>query len=317
MIQFHNRRTWWIAALVAVGILTACFLAAPRLHANDEQSGTPSFTQKLQQWEDEMTNSFRDTFRKLRSENKENSIGTASVDLREQPKEYVVRLNLPGRDLSQVECDLEGNSLHIVAPAGSNIGRYEQSIVLADAAPDARLEIKRNQNDSIMVVTVPKESSAGNQGMASSGWDASRSLPLTDWDRQMFDQMQKMQEDMDREFNDSFHALGQEPGFKGFFDEPRFGSSIDLQDQNGNYVVKAYLPNRDVQNVSVTVTNDILKIEAKSQDKKEGGSGGSNIVQEAEYSQAVTLPGPVDAGKMKVDKKEGMLVITLPKAGSK
>ena len=90
-----------------------------------------------------------------------------------------------------------------------------------------------------------------------------------------------------------------------------------MQEENGNYIVKAYLPNRDVQNVSVTVTNDTLKIEAKAQDKKETGSSGPNVIHEAEYSQAVTLPGPVNAGKMKVDKKEGMLVITLPKADTK
>jgi HSP20 family protein len=317
MIQLRNGRTWWVASIVAAGIATTCFLATPRLHATDDQSATSSFMQKMQKWEDEMTNRFRDTFRNLRAENKENSIGTASVDLREQPKEYVVRLNLPGRDLSQVDCALEGDSLHIVAPAEAKVGRYEQSIVLADAAPDARLDINRNQKDGVIVVTVPKESAPAGHGSPSPGWEPSPLLPLNNWDREMFDQMRKMQKDMDREFNDSFRAFRQEPGLKGFFDEPRFGSSIDMQEENGNYIIKAYLPHRDVQNVSVTVTNDTLKIEAKAQDKKEAGSSGPNVIHEAEYSQTVTLPGPVNAGEMKVDKKEGMLVITLPKADSK
>lgn len=317
MIQLQNRRTWWVAATVAACIASAWFLVTPRLHATDDQSAASSFIQKMQEWEDEMTNRFHDTFRNLRAENKENSIGTASVDLREQPREYVVRLNLPGRDLSQVDCSLEGDSLHIVAPAEAGVGHYEQCIVLADAAPDAGLDIKRNQKDGVMVVTVPKESAPANRRLPPPGWRPSPLLPLNDWDREMFDQMQKMQKDMDREFNDSFRAFRQEPGFKGFFDEPRFGSSIDMQEENGNYIVKAYLPNRDVQNVSVTVTNDTLKIEAKAQDNKEYGSSGPNVIHEAEYSQAVTLPGPVNAGKMKVDRKEGMLVITLPKADSK
>jgi HSP20 family molecular chaperone IbpA len=317
MIQLQNGRTWWVAAIVGADIATTWFLVTPRLHAADDQSATSSFMQKMQKWEDEMTNRFRDTFRNLRAGNAENSIGTASVDLREQPKEYVVRLNLPGRDLSQVVCALEGDSLHIVAPAEAKVGRYEQSIVLADAAPNARLDIKRNQKDGVIVVTVPKESPLAGQGAASPGWSPSPLLPLTEWDRQMFDQMRKMQEDMDRVFNNSFQAFRQDPGLKGFFDEPRFGSSIDVQEENGSYIVKAYLPNRDMQNVSVTVTNDTLKIEAKAQDKKEDRSSSTNVIHEAEYSQAVTLPGPVNAGKMKVDKKEGMLVITLPKANSK
>jgi len=318
MIQLKNKHTCWIAATVVAGVASAVFLFTPQILGTDDQSATSSLMEKMQKWEDEMTNRFRDTFRNLRAENKENSIGTASVDLREQPKEYVVRLNFPGRDLSRVDCVLEGGSLRIAAPAEAGVGRYEQSIVLVDAARDAKPDIQRNQKDGVMVVTIPKKSPPAGQGAASQGRSPSPLLPLTDWDRQMFQQMQKMQEEMDRVFNDSFQAFRQEPGLKGFFDEPRFGSSIDTQEENGNYIVKAYLPDRDMQNVSVTVINgDTLKIEAKAQETKKDGTSGPHIINETEYSQMVTLPGPVDAGKMKVDKKKGMLVITLPKANSK
>jgi HSP20 family protein len=179
---------------------------------------------------------------------------------------------------------------------------------------DGKLIIDRNQKNNLIVVTVPKGSATANAQASPFGLAP---LPLSDWDRQMLDRMQKMQEDMDRVFDNSFRQFQNEPDFKGLFDEPRFGSSVDLQDEGGSYVVKAYLPNRDMQNVSVTLTNQTLNIEAKAQDKEEDGKSGPNIVHETEYSQAVTLPGPVNAGKMKVDKKEGMLVITLPKADSK
>ena len=311
MIQLNDRRTPCVAAAFAAGLAIAWYLGTA-LHATGDPADTSSFLKKMQQWEDEMTQSFRDTFRNLREENKENSIGSASVDLREQPEKYIIRLNLPSRDLSKVNCSLEGDSLHIVAPAEDKVDRYEQSIVLADAARDAALNITRNQKDGIVVITVPK-----GAPLAGSGMPSPELAPWSDWDRQMFDEMQKMQREMDSAINDSAGSYTNEPGFKGFFDQPRFGSSIDLQEANGSYVVKAYLPNRDMQNVSVTATNDTLKIDAKAQDKKDDGSNGPNVIHEAEYSQAVTLPGPVDAGKMKVDKKEGMLIITLPKADSK
>jgi len=38
------------------------------------------------------------------------------------------------------------------------------------------------------------------------------------------------------------------------------------------------------------------------------------VTHKAAYSQLLTLPGPVQSEKMKVKKKEGMLVVTLSKA---
>lgn len=259
-----------------------------------------------------MTEKFRDTFKTLRANNKEDSIGTASVDLREQRDSYIVRLNLPGRDLANVEISLEGHAVHIVAPAEAKVSRYEQSIILTGAASDAKLAIDRNQKDSLIVVTVPKVSSA----IGVDGSSAASPLPLTDWDHEIFDQMEKMQKDMDSVFDNSFRQFQNEPGFHGLFDEPRFGSTIDLKDEGNDYVVKAYLPKRDMQNVSVTLTNQTLKIEAKAQQTKSDprGQQGSTVAEEAQYSQVITIPGRVQADKMKVDKKEGMLVVTLPKA---
>ena len=125
-----------------------------------------------------------------------------------------------------------------------------------------------------------------------------------------------MRRDMDRVFEDAFREFRGAPEHKGFFDEPRFGSSFDLKEEGDNYVVRAYLPDRDMQNINVTVEDRTLKIEAKEQEttKKEDEGGALHSTRKAAYSQLVTLPGPVQSDKMKVDKKEGMLVVTLPKA---
>src|SRR4029079_7473922 len=84
------------------------------------------------------------------------SIGTASVDLREQQDSYTVRLNLPERDLDKVDIKLEGDSLHIAAPAEKKAASYEQTITLSNVAPDAKLVIDRRQKDNLIVVTAPK-----------------------------------------------------------------------------------------------------------------------------------------------------------------
>jgi len=142
-------------------------------------------------------------------------------------------------------------------------------------------------------------------------------LPTTDWDLDVFARMEKMRREMDAVFADAFREFGTAPEYKGFFDEPRFGSSIDLKEEGDSYVVRAYLPDRSVQNGNVTVEDRTLKIEAREQEtsQKEGGGGSTlHSTRKAAYSQLATLPGPVQSENMKVEKKEGMLVIIVPKA---
>lgn len=124
-----------------------------------------------------------------------------------------------------------------------------------------------------------------------------------------------MHREMDRIFEDSFREFRTLPEHKGFFDRPRFGSSLDLQEEGDNYVVRAYLPDRDMANVNVTIENNtLLKIEAKSEDTNKKEDKGVVKSRQTHYAQVLTLPGPGQADKMKADKKEAMLVVTLPKA---
>ena len=80
--------------------------------------------------------------------------------------------------------------------------------------------------------------------------------------------------------------------------------------------MRVYLPDRDMQNINVTLEDRALKIEAKDEEttKKEDKAGALHSTRKAAYSQLVTLPGPVQSEKMKVEKKEGMIVVTVPKA---
>jgi HSP20 family protein len=119
---------------------------------------------------------------------------------------------------------------------------------------------------------------------------------------------------MDRIFDDSFREFKNTPEHSSFFDEPRFGSSLDVKDEGNNYVVRAYLPDRNTKDVDVTVEGRTLRIGAKVEETTNEKGKRAIITHKAQYSQILTLPGPVQADKMKVDKKEGMLIVTLPKA---
>ncbi len=296
-------------AALLFALSASCMTTSPlAVAAGVEKKNDKGFIEKMEQWQDKMTDKFRDAWKGLRDNKEERSIATASVDLREQKDSYTVRLNLPNRDLEKVEIKLDGDELHIVAPADDKAGRYEQTVALAGVARDAKPQIERKQKDNLIVVTVPKSSSVAESGPSLIP-DPSLA-PLSDWDRDIFDRMKKMGREMDRIFDDSFREFRTRPEHKGFFDRPRFGSSLDLQEEGDNYVVRAYLPERDMANVNVTIENNtILKIEAKSEDADKKEDKGVVKSRKTHYAQVLTLPGPVQADKMKVDKKEAMLVV--------
>src|SRR5438132_1049740 len=118
------------ARMLAISLaMSATFIASFHTTlsaAAEEKKDNSGFIEKMKKWEDEMSDKFRDTFKSLRKAEKEMSIATASVDLREQKDSYTIRLNLPNRDLNKVDVRLEGDTLRIVAPAEQKAGRYEQ-----------------------------------------------------------------------------------------------------------------------------------------------------------------------------------------------
>lgn len=283
-----------------------------------EQGSSPTtgtFRDKMEQWQNEMSEKFRDTWESLRGDRKDQPVATAAVDLREDNDRYTLRLNLPDRDVDKVEIKLEGDTLRIVSPASEKTGRYEQSVALSGVDSSAELKIERKPKDSMIVVTVPKSPAVANAKPSLTRPDPGFSQ-LSEWERGVFTRMETMQREMDRVFDEAFREFRAVPEYRGFFDEPRFGSSFDLKEEGDDYVVRAYLPDRDMRNISVTVEDRTLKIEAKEQEttKREDEFGTSRGTRKAAYSQLLTLPGPVQGDKMQVDKKEGMLVVTLPKA---
>ena len=308
--QTHYLHAPSLAAGLALMISSLSAVAASE--AKKDDSG---FLEKMEKWQDKMSDKFRDTWKGLRGDAKGKSVATASVDLREDKANYTVRLNLPDRDLEKVEITLDGDTLHIVAPAGDKAGRYEQSLILAGVDSGAVPKIERKQKDSLIVVTVPKSSTAADMKPSLTLPDPAL-LPFSDWDRDIIARMEKMRREMDRTFEDAFREFRNTPEHKGFFDEPRFGSSLDIKEEGDNYVVRVYLPDRDMEKVNVTLEDRALKIEAKDEEttKKEDKAGALHSTRKAAYSQLVTLPGPVQSEKMKVEKKEAMIVVTVPKA---
>jgi HSP20 family molecular chaperone IbpA len=312
-----NRWAWLLAAKVFITLFGCALVAVAADSGQNTPENSDPIIQKMKAWQEEMSKAFHDTWQGLRQDQtaknlSESTLATASVDLREQQDSYTVRLNLPNRNLDKVEVNLSGDTLHIVAPAEAKAARYEQNIHLEGVAAQAALQIQRLQNDSLIVITVPKSPEVATTkpslgvGSPLVNWDA--------WDRDVLERMDRMQREMDNIFNQSFAEVQNQSGFNTFFDQARFDSSCDIQDEGTKYVVRAYLPDRDMNNVNVTIEGQILKLEAKGESTQQGNKGNAVFSQNAQYSQILTLPGPVQTDKMTVDRKDNMLVVTLPKA---
>jgi HSP20 family molecular chaperone IbpA len=80
------------------------------------------------------------------------------------------------------------------------------------------------------------------------------------------------------------------------------------------YIVRAYLPDRDINNVNVTVEGQTLRLEAQAEAPDQKRDDETVVWRKAQYSQLLTPPGPVQADKMTVERKEHMLVVRVPKA---
>ena len=162
----QTRRWPWcfLAMTGSVVLLTASSFATA---AEEKKSNDTGVLERMDRWQDRMTDTFRDTWQKLWGEKdskalSERSLATASVDLREQKDSYTIRLNLPNRDLSKVDVTVEGDSLRIVAPAEEKAGRYEQVVALSGVAAGAQPKVERNPEDHLIVITVQKSESGAN-----------------------------------------------------------------------------------------------------------------------------------------------------------
>lgn len=263
------------------------------------------FLDKMRRLEERISDAFRDSL-----EDEPGNPGAAfnaSVDVREQTDRYTVRLALPEAELDRINVSMSGTTLRI-----GGAGGYEQSVVLRDAIPGAPPEIERKRGT--MVITVRKRSSAIS-AFPSMPPPQEPLIAPDKWD-EAFNRVENIAREMDRVFGNFFKDIpifGNDPNN---FASPGLDSNLDLTDEGTSYVIRASFPGRDLSNVNVTVEGLTLTVEAKAEprNRPDGRHGIGDSMSLSNYSQVLTLPGPVKAHEMKIERKEGMLIVTLPKA---
>jgi len=132
-----------------------------------------------------------------------------------------------------------------------------------------------------------------------------------------FQEIQKMQAQMDQSFDEMFKQLHTNPQFDVVGGNPGYSLSLNVQDLKDRYEVRAFLPDAKASDVHVNLVNgQTLKVEVDNKESKSSTqkNGTSEETEWGQYEQVVQLPTPGKADKMTVKYEGHELIITVPKA---
>lgn len=93
--------------------------------------------------------------------------------------------------------------------------------------------------------------------------------------------------------------------------------SVDIEEANDKYVITADLPGVDKKDIDVKLENGVLSIRGEKQTEKETGKGTKRHRSErfhGTFARSFTLPDAVKAEKVDASYKDGVLLLTIPKA---
>lgn len=96
-----------------------------------------------------------------------------------------------------------------------------------------------------------------------------------------------------------------------------FGATLgsNLYETNDGFVFQVALPGAKADDVSITVQNDILTLNARSElTAPEDARALWSSLGATDVSQSFTLPAPVNAEAAQAEFTDGILTLTLPKA---
>lgn len=131
-----------------------------------------------------------------------------------------------------------------------------------------------------------------------------------------FEQMQKMEQNMQKIFNSMNSQFASMPEFEKFFrDDMSISPALDFKRHKDRYELRVSIPGSDKNSIKITTKDGVLNIEAKTKVKKDEKNSGfiKKEIYEGSFIRSLSLPSDVDVEKMKTEYKNGVLKITLPK----
>ena len=108
-----------------------------------------------------------------------------------------------------------------------------------------------------------------------------------------------------------------------FFNDRSLGTSsstpsVDVREEDGNYLLEAELPGLTEKDVEVKVEENLLTISSKTEKDKEEKQNGYVIRERRSqsYSRSFVLPADVERDKIEASFKNGLLTLSVPKSAA-
>jgi len=91
--------------------------------------------------------------------------------------------------------------------------------------------------------------------------------------------------------------------------------SVDISEDDGNYVVTAELPGTKREDVTVELEDDMLTIRGEKRNEREEKKEKRRFVERSygTFSRSFTLPSNADAERVSASFKDGVLTVTIGK----
>lgn len=130
-----------------------------------------------------------------------------------------------------------------------------------------------------------------------------------------YEQIQKIQEEMQKSFGKFNSIFSNDPFFKDTFSHISIAPMSDFKESNNEYIIELSIPGVQKNKISINTQDNVLKIEASIQNMKDTNS--TNYFHKERYVQNYmrnfVLPNDAKMNKLISEYKNGILRITIPK----
>ena len=95
----------------------------------------------------------------------------------------------------------------------------------------------------------------------------------------------------------------------------RVAPSVDISEDDGNYIVTAELPGTKREDVTVELEDDVLTIRGEKRNERDEKKEKRRIVERSygTFSRSFTLPANADPERVSASYKDGVLTVTIGK----
>lgn len=129
-------------------------------------------------------------------------------------------------------------------------------------------------------------------------------------------EMEEMQKQVDRMFEQAFGRFNASPQFNGLSKGFSFSPKSDIEENDHEYIVRMDIPGTDSSKIKATIEDRTLTISGVREEQVAQQGPNKQLRNErrlGEFERVLTLPGPVKQDGMKANYKDGVLTVTIPK----